>query len=72
MATNEEMKAEYDIMGATWMLFKKYYDTKIETKEDWESVMNEVYEIEKRFNSKLCNDILIAYVMELERKTQKG
>lgn len=67
MATNEEMKLEYNIMGETWKFFKKYYGTS----PDWELVMEEAREIGNKYNSKLCNDILVAYVNELERKVMK-
>jgi len=68
MATNEEMKAEYEIMGETWKFFKKHFDGVT----DWETVINESREISNKYNSKLCNDILIAYVDELERKVMQN
>ena len=68
MATNEEMKTEYEIMSETWKFFKKYYGTI----PDWDSIHTDAIAIEHKFNSKLCNDILVAYVMELERKVMKS
>lgn len=67
MATNEEMKLEYDIMGETWKFFKKYFDRV----DSWETTLKEAREIEHKYNSQLCSDILIAYVCELERKVMK-
>lgn len=67
MATNEEMKLEYNIMGEAWKFFKKYYNTN----PDWDLVMDEAREIGNKYSSKLCNDILIAYVNELERQVME-
>ena len=68
MATNEEMKLEYEIMGETWKFFKKYFDGVT----DWETVIKESREISNKYNSQLCNDILTAYVMDLERKVMQN
>ncbi len=68
MATNEEMKQEYEIMGETWKFFKKYFGTI----PNWDEIHAEIIAIEHKFNSKLCSDILIAYVDELERKVMQN
>lgn len=64
MATNEEMKLEYEIMGETWKFYKKYFGTN----PNWDEVHTDTVAISEKYNSKLCNDILIAYVADLELK----
>lgn len=40
MATNEQMQKEFDIFGAAWRLFKKYYDIRqTDSDERWESLI---------------------------------
>jgi len=58
---------EYDLFSDVWRLFIKYYNVSAD-QEYWNDLMSEVHEIENKHNSKLCIDLLIAIVTELERK----
>ena len=69
-ATNNEIRIEYDLFADIWKLFKSYYH-KAKDKDFWSVIMNEAREIEKKYNSSLCNDLLVAVIMELENKYQK-
>jgi RNA:NAD 2'-phosphotransferase (TPT1/KptA family) len=58
---------EYDLFSDVWRLFRKYYNISAD-QEYWNDLLREVHEIENKHNSKLCIDLLIAIVAELERK----
>lgn len=62
-----EVIQEYDLFSDVWRLFRKYYKVS-EEQEYWNDLLREVHEVEKKHNSKLCIDLLIAIVTELERK----
>lgn len=62
-----EVVQEYDLFSDVWRLFRKYYKVS-EEQEYWNDLLREVHEVEKKHNSKLCIDLLIAIVTELERK----
>lgn len=67
MATNEEMKTEFTYFGEVWMLFKKYYHVQQEDSY-WEMLVEEAEAINQKHRCKLCEDLLLAVVGELERK----
>lgn len=67
MAENKDMQTEYNFFSEVWKLYKKYYDMPNEA-EKWNEVIEVSRDIEKRYNSQLCNDLLVAVIMELERK----
>lgn len=67
MADNQEMQIEYNLFSDIWKLFKYYYHTE-DNKDFWNSLIDSAREIEKKYKSSLCNDLLIAVIMELENK----
>ena len=67
MADNQEMQVEYNLFADIWKLFKYYYHTE-DNKDFWNSLLDSAREIEKKYKSSLCNDLLIAVIMELENK----
>ena len=71
MADNEELKRVYDIFTTVWRFFKKYADVK-STDEYWENVVNESGQIAKKYgNGRLCRDLLLSVLSELERKEKE-
>ena len=69
MATNEEMKVEFSFFGEVWFLFKKYYIVQ-NTDEYWETLIAESDRINRKYNSELCKDLLLAVINELERRAK--
>jgi hypothetical protein len=67
MAGNQEMQVEYNLFADIWKLFKHYYHTE-DNKDFWNSLIDSAREIEKKYRCSLCNDLLIAVIMELENK----
>ena len=71
MATDEELKAVYNIFTDAWKLYKKYADVRSDD-EYWEKVVNESDSIAKKHdNGRLCRDLILAVISELERKSKK-
>ena len=68
MATNEQMQKEFDIFGAVWRLFKKYYDIRqTDSDERWEFLIREGTEIMRRYDCPLCRNLVNVVLDELER-----
>ena len=68
--TNNEMHIEYNMFADIWKLFKSYYHT-AKREDCWSGLMNEARDIERKYKSGFCNDLLIAVIMELENKYNK-
>lgn len=71
MATNERMKEEFSYFGEVWNLFKKFYNVQSEDSY-WESLIESANEIDKRYNCKLCRDLLISVLNELDFRSRNG
>lgn len=72
MVEEKELRAVYHIFTDVWKLYRKYADAK-EDGRYWEELAFEAGVIAKRYgNSKLCRDLLIAVLLELERKGKEG
>ncbi|MBD5521219.1 MAG: hypothetical protein HDR03_08380 [Lachnospiraceae bacterium] len=70
MVTDEELKAVYGMFTDAWKLYKKYADVQQED-EYWESLIAEADAIAKKHqNNKLCRDLILAAMSELERKSK--
>lgn len=67
MVTNEQMKIEFSYFREVWTFFKKYYNVQ-RNDEYWDTVMKESSAINQKYNCKLCTDILLAIIDELERR----
>lgn len=61
------MKAEFLYFGEVWTLFKKYYEVQ-QSDEYWENLIAAAGEIDRKYNCRLCRDLLIAVLNELDRK----
>ncbi len=70
MAENKDMQSEYDCFSEVWKFYKNYYDMPNKP-ETWKEVVESSREIGKRYNNQLCNDLLVAVIMDLERKCIK-
>lgn len=69
--SNEELKCVYDKFTIVWKFFKKYSDVK-SNDSYWEKVVSESGEIAKQYeNDRLCRDLLLAALSELERKEKE-
>lgn len=71
MTDNEQLKRVYNEFTTVWRFYKKYADVKSDD-EFWESVVSESGQIAKQFdNDRLCRDLLLAALSELERKEKE-
>ena len=67
-ATNEEMSIEFAYFSEVWSFFKKYYHAH-PGDDYWDAVLEETSAIVQKYNNlPLCKDLVLAVVMELERK----
>lgn len=71
MVDNNEMQLEYNMFADIWKLLKTNY---IPSGNEvyWNNLITAAHEIEVKYNSKLCNDLLVSIIMELERKHIKS
>lgn len=67
MASNTQMKTEFDFFGEVWTFFKKFYDVR-DDENYWAAAVNEAAAINEKYNCQLCKDLLIAVSNELRRK----
>lgn len=71
MVTDEELKTVWGMFADTWKFYKKYADVQQEG-EYWEALIAEADVIVKKYqNNKLCRDLIIAAMLELERKSKE-
>ncbi len=71
MVTDEELKKVYGMFTDAWKLYKKYADVQ-QSDEYWESLIAEADTIAKKYqNDKLCRDLIIAAMSELEGKSKE-
>jgi hypothetical protein len=70
MADNRDMQTEYNLFADVWQLLKKNYEPS-EQQAYWSELLKDTHEIEAKYKNKLCDDLLVAVVMELERKFLK-
>ncbi len=71
MATEKELKSIYDMFTDTWRFYRKHADMQ-QTEEYWEAMLAEAREITERHqDNKLCCDLIIAVMAELERKNKR-
>ena len=67
-ATNKEMSTEFQYFGDVWTFFKKYYHVRPDD-DYWEELMEEASAIGQKYEQqRLCKDLLLAVIGELERK----
>lgn len=70
MVKNQDVNMEFSLFSEIWKMFKRFYNVSND-KAYWDKLLEEAYEIEKRYENELCNDLLISVIMELERKYKK-
>lgn len=71
MVTDEELKKVYGMFTDVWKFYKKYADVQQKDKY-WESLIAEADAIAKKYqNNKLCRDLILSAMSELERKSKE-
>lgn len=70
MAENKDMQTEYNLFADVWKFFKGHYDMPCD-EAMWEKIMKEFHDIARKYDNQLCNDLLIAITMEIQRKVPK-
>lgn len=71
MTTDEELKTVYGMFTDAWKFYKKYADVQ-QSDKYWEALITEADTIVKKYqNDKLCRDLIIAAMSELERKSKE-
>ena len=71
MATNSEMQTEFAFFGEVWQLFKKFYNVE-DNDLYWENLVSEASEIDKKFNCRLCRNLLLSILDELDFRSRYG
>ncbi len=69
MATGyrQQMPTEFQFFADCWNFFGRFHEAK-NSDEYWEAVVSESAEINERYKSPLCKDLLVAIMRELQRK----
>ena len=71
-ATDEELRKVYNIFSDAWKFCRKYADIRQED-ERWSTLIDDSEIIAKKHsNSRLCRDLIIAAVDELERNASQS
>lgn len=72
MATDEELRKVYNIFSDAWKFYRKYADIRQEDGR-WPALIDDSEIIAKKHsNSRLCRDLIIAAVDELERNASQN
>ena len=71
MVTDEELKTVWGMFTDAWKFYKKYADVQ-QSDEYWKVLIAEADIIAKKYqNNKVCRDLIIAVMSELERKSKE-
>lgn len=71
MVTDEELKKVYGMFVDAWKFYKKYADVQ-QSDKYWESLLAEADTMAKKhWNNRLCRNLILAVVSELERKSKE-
>lgn len=71
MVTDAELKTVWGMFTDAWRFYKKYADVQ-QADEYWEAMVDGADVIAKKYqNNKLCCDLILAVVDELERKSKE-
>lgn len=62
----EKIKRDYEMFGRLWKFYKKYSGNPCDDDAYWIAATNEAGEIDKKYGSRMCRDILICIVSELD------
>ncbi len=71
MASNKQMKTEFDFFKDIWNYFKRFYEVN-DSEQYWRTAVNEAAAINEKYNNPLCKDLLVAVSKELRRKGGGG
>lgn len=63
--TQEKIRETYGMFSDLWKFYKKYSGNPCDDDAYWLDVTNEAGEIDKKYGNRLCRDILICIVSEL-------
>ena len=61
------MPTEFQFFADCWNFFGKFYEAE-NSDEYWEAAVSASTEINERYKSTLCKDLLVAIMKELQRK----
>lgn len=71
MVTDDELRTVYNIFTDAWKIYKKYADVRSDD-EYWEAVVGETNALAEKYNNgRLCRDLILAVISELERQSKK-
>lgn len=71
MVTDDELRTVYNIFTDAWKMYKKYADVRPDDGY-WEAVVSETNALAEKYNNgRLCRDLILAVISELERKSKK-
>lgn len=71
MASNDEMKLEFEISGEVWKFFKKNYNCTNDT-DEWIRIFREANDIQKKYDNDFCNSLVQCYIDELARRCMRN
>lgn len=63
----QQMPTEFQFFSDCWNFFGRFYEAE-NSDEYWEKVVSKSTEINERYKSPLCKDLLVAIMKELQRK----
>ncbi len=63
----QQMPTEFQFFADCWNFYGRFYEAS-NSDRYWEAVVNESAEINERYKSPLCKDLLVAIMKELQRK----
>lgn len=63
--TQMEMKKNYEMFGDAWRFFKQYAANPNDSDDFWEQLTEAADRLDKRYESRLFRDILVATVAEI-------
>lgn len=63
----QQMPTEFQFFSDCWNFFGKFYEAENSDKY-WEAAVSASTEINERYKSPLCKDLLVAIMKELQRK----
>ena len=63
----QQMPTEFQFFADCWNFFGRFYEVS-NSGEYWEAAVSASTEINERYKSPLCKDLLVAIMKELQRK----
>lgn len=69
-ATAQEISEQQEVMTAAWKFLKKYYWIS-ENEIEWENLIEESSEFQRKYNSSFSKSIIVAVIEEIDRSYKK-